>query len=160
MRNKFTYNPDTELLAFAIDFSEKFKTADLGDYYSENKNYHIRWVDDFDKIHNARVLIDGNIIELSKQRLILSDKDFIFYLIIWLDIMAIIKNECLADEMAIKYYLTTGREFKQLVNCIQESFWSCPCDFNDNRMIEINKMVDNEKKELIKFGDFFKRDLT
>lgn len=119
--------PDPELLLFAKEFSDDYKILSPGDYFSNKINYKIVYslrIHDpiTNQISDTGMRVWGKhpseVIELDKT--IFDHKkftpDFIFYSIIFCVIYSEQNFDVhKADELAVKYYLTTGRSTKNLM---------------------------------------------
>jgi hypothetical protein len=119
--------PDEELLNFATEFSNQYKSLGLGNYCSDNQQYKIK-LNERNKdsktgmVANSpfRIGVSSGIIEIDK---FMSENenytpDFLFFIILWcvackrytksLDFKPI-------DQMTTEYYLTTERSKNNLL---------------------------------------------
>lgn len=114
-------NPDHELIKLATMFAEGYKTLPAGDYYSDNKTYHISYKEKLETSWGAevttysRVGVVSGVIEFSRKRLLSSEKitpDFVFYSVIWAIVQFESKDYFASDMIAMKHYMTTNRSIK------------------------------------------------
>lgn len=128
--------PDAELIQFATDFSENYRTQKTDIYYSKfsGGKYRIDYQKEdnmFGKRNFSWGHTTGNFI-FSKDQLITYNKNFVFYMVIWLWIFGEIwklqsgkdyvfsdvpKELTIyeqADTLALKYYLSTKRSKKDI----------------------------------------------
>lgn len=141
--SNFKFVPDAELLKFADEFSKVYKLYSAGDYFSDNKKYHIRYLDTLEKSNTpARVCINNGKIELVKDKL-LSEKytsDYVFYIIFWCIIETKVTNLKVSDKVALDYYATTGRSIKNVLKGILYSFNNAKevlTDYNNERYLKM-----------------------
>lgn len=90
--NIFKFEPSSSLLQMAEYFSDNWEKLSVGNYSSDDNNYHINYMEKIrDKNTNqlintpVRVGFTSGIIEISKFELIKSEitKNFLFFLILW-----------------------------------------------------------------------------
>lgn len=106
-----TFAPDEELLEFANFFSKDYRTLCVGDYFSNEKKYHIRYVDEIKGETQVRVALSSGRIEFDRFKIISEDcnEDVIFFWIMWCVIQRKERDIMKSDLMTITYYLTTNR---------------------------------------------------
>jgi hypothetical protein len=146
---------DAELINFAKQFSDSYKNLKIGEYFSENSKYHIKYLPELMDVRikaplavGARIEIKTGIIELN--RFIFKSKeytpDFLFYIIIWCVVRNTIegRNDIRnADKMTVEYYLTTGRSIKNLaVGCLNLFSIADAPECNVERYKLIEQMLD------------------
>jgi hypothetical protein len=146
---KFILND--ELIKFATEFSEKYRELDLGEYFSDNKKYHIKYFptikDTFTGVIPVRVSNVTGIIEIDKSFFDAGcyTSDFVFYIIIWC--VACFKqpergNIKMADKISVEYYITTKRSRKNLKIGLINFFDKCDNKVtNKERFEEISVML-------------------
>ncbi len=158
-----TFNPVTELVDFADEFSENYKILSSGTYRSKNDNYTIDYLDIIkDKVTGnivntmARIGHTSKVIELGKTKLLHDSitPDFVFYLILWLICKvnsSDYNSDFKTDESVVKYYLTTNRSNKNLALGIIELFSHHMSSGTVDRYNRINKLLtDSQNKESVK----------
>ncbi len=86
------FNPDSELVEFAKDFSDKYRILSAGRYESNGGKYTIDYLDQIrDKVTKAiintlaRIGHNSKIIQLDRSKFMSSkeNSDFVFFLILW-----------------------------------------------------------------------------
>ena len=154
---KTTFEPDSELLKFANWFSKNHKTLSVGEYFSDDKKYHISYLDRI-VLHSgsisetgARVSDTTGRIELDKTKI--SDEkfthDFIFFLIIW----CVVKFDCVksnnlsdmsVDKIALDYCSGIGLSTKDIINGVHGLI---PIHLHEqNRIDNLKKYLENGKR--------------
>jgi hypothetical protein len=149
-RLSYKFEPDTELLKFAEEFSNTCKLLSAKDYVSENEKYHIRYKNFLQQRLKQpttsifRIGHSSKRIEINR-KYIIAEKDmtpnFIFAMILW----CIVRFETyeihpfspydLADMITLDYYLKTGRPPKDFIRgmnrqlAISVEAGMCPPDF-------------------------------
>lgn len=131
----YTFEPDKELLDFADYFSKNYKTLPIGitlegsggDYFSDNKKYHIKYVDKIIDITghepktDVRIGHTTKVIEVSKSFLdtFENNSDYLFFVILWCIVKVESKerNDSKADITTMEYYMKTGRSVKNVLVC-------------------------------------------
>ncbi len=129
MKN-YTFVPDQELIDFADDFSKNYNVYTCGLYTSKNGFYKIQY-NNFDTFRFFRIGHDSKIIEINKFDVEKLSPDFVFYAIMWCVVVLRVKESghndkiLLADNIAMKYYLTTNRSRKNIalgiINLFEQS---------------------------------------
>lgn len=117
----------TNLILFAADFSKNYRRLDIGNYFDNEKRYGITF--NTNKFFEApptnvwRVEHLTNAMQVSHEWIHDPEisADFVFFMIIWSACLIHYKKElnvtdfARADREAIAYYLTTGRNFNNVV---------------------------------------------
>lgn len=151
--------PDKELIALADEFSNNYKILSDGEYFSENKKYHITYGvlnDPNTKMEGStpgRVDIYTGVIGLSRKKLINNKKytsNFVFALIIWSSKRQHALSEMEADMITLKYYLTTGRPLKDFLIGWLTIFSKADTILNRNRYKQIDDFISEFKKSDVK----------
>lgn len=120
------FNPDDELVEFAKEFSDKYKSIKEGVYVSSNGNYTISYLDliiDYKTLNvlntTARISNIYKVIELNRLSLLNENynSDYVFYIILWLVAKYMFhkenKSDTHIDVLVLNYYATTGRSLKK-----------------------------------------------
>lgn len=149
------FNPDDELLKFAKWFSENYQLLKPGDFYSDNKNYHVKYkqhltdnITGLTMATNARVGMTSGTIELDKTKFSVASysPNFMFYIILWC--VAEKKNKgnlFLSDEECCNYYLTTNRDVKDLINGYLETVkLAMNTEITKQRLPKLSKLLSFE----------------
>lgn len=107
----YIFEPDEELLKFATNFSDNYKDCPIGDYFSENKKYHISYVDEVIDRHTeekiecgARIGHDSHLITIDKS-FFSRDKitsDFLWFVILWCTVEVEVKNIMKSDLIVLQ----------------------------------------------------------
>lgn len=160
---KLQFSPSEELVSFAKCFSDNWENLSCGQYKSDNGRYTIRYKEKLldqktnEELNtNVRVSNDSGIIDISKKRIIElnTNKDYLFFIIIWCIAQRTLKNHTEADIQTIQYYLTTGRSKMNMINNSFELFKTAPSELNRERMEKIINFIGlkevNRKKMLRK----------
>lgn len=160
---KLQFNPSEELIKFAKDFSGKWENLSCGVYKSSNEKYTIHYKEKLlDQKTNEEVNTNVRIghstgrIEISKKRIteLNTNKDYLFFIILWCIAQLHLNNYSEADIQTIKYYLSTGRSKINLLNDYINLFKTAPSELNRERMEKIIHLTDlkeaNRKKMLRK----------
>ena len=140
--------PDTELLAFAEEFSKNYKIFSGGSYCSKTSKYHILYFDGYmgspagmPSETFARVNSQNGTIELDKVALVNDKKitnNFVFYLILWCVKRLEVESEMEADIKALHIYLALGRPSKDVrIGWLEQ--------FNKKRYREIDAFISGKK---------------
>jgi hypothetical protein len=151
-------NPDPELIEFAETFSQTYTKISLGDYYSDKKTYHIRYLKTLESAFGLeietfmRVGMVSGIIEYSQKKLFsFGEKmtpDFVFYQTIWAVIQNQTKDFFLSDTIAMKYYLTTNRSTKNIIIGYAEMSRRSNMKFNQNRIEKLMELIRSIKGKI------------
>lgn len=150
---RYQFLPDPELLNFAKQFSDIYKKLTVGEYFSDEKKYHIKYLERIKDKNTGRILNTGarisnmtGIIELDKY--IFKRKeytpDFLFFIILWCvacNEQENKENMKMADKMVMEYYLTTERSKKNLEMGLIKLFSKALTDMNKERYELIAQML-------------------
>lgn len=160
---KLQFSPSEELVSFAKYFSDNWENLSCGQYKSDNGRYTIRYKEKLldqktnEELNtNVRVSHDSGIIEISKKRIteLNTNKDYLFFIILWCIAQLHLKNYTESDIQTIQYYLTTGRSKMNLLNDYIGLFKTAPIELNRERMEKIINFIGlkevNRKKMLRK----------
>ena len=149
----YRFLPDSNLLNFAKQFSDNYKKKSAGEYFSDDKKYHIKYLARIKNKNTGKVLTIGarisnmtGIIELDK--FIFKSKqytsDFLYFIILWCVARKNQENRGdikMADKMAIEYYLTTERSKKNLALGCKKLFTANQTKLNKERYELILQML-------------------
>lgn len=147
--------PDEHLLALAKDFSEKYKTLNVGEYRSNDTKYHISYLDEIrdagigQKLNTpARVSHNTGIIELSKNKFNSKriNSDYVFYTILWCIARLNYASDIETDIQTIRYYLQTGRSKKKVLTSLIDLLMKDSFEYNHKRYRQIEKLI-REKEQ-------------
>lgn len=150
MKEDKKFIPDEDLLGLAKDFSERYTTLSAGEYFSDKRNYHIRYCEEIRDVvtggvlsTNARISHKTGIIELDKTKFssYKINPDYVFFAILWCVGMRLFDNRAESDIKVLQYYLTTGRSHKNLVFGVFELFGQNPSMLNHERLGRIEKYI-------------------
>ena len=152
----YRFLPDSNLLRFAKQFSDNYKKAPVGEYFSYNEKYHIRYLKRIkDTNTGARISGVTGIIEIDKT--IFKSKeytpDFVFFIILWCVVCGEQKDIKLADKITIEYYLTTGRSRKNLALGYLKLFSKVLTELNRERWKLIAQQNGDLNYPMLKQGD-------
>lgn len=141
---------DTELINLATYFSDNYQKLSVGTYKSDNKKYQINYVENLQRSDTdttpslARIARSTHIIDLNKT--MFSNKqftsDYVFFIILWLQLVVRNKNKLLSDKLTTEYYLTTNRSTKNLLKAQVQSLSNEPSELNKERFEMITEMLD------------------
>lgn len=115
-------NPDQELIAFADYFASNYQNLDCGNYYSQNKKYHIQYAqsysDDPGRGGPGRIEHRHGRIELQRVWL-LENKGitghYVFFVILFLVSYLRTEDTTISDQETLVYYSTTGRPLIDII---------------------------------------------
>ncbi len=101
---------------------------------------------------NIRVGQQTGIIQISKSKLVEyeTNSDYLFMMILWCTVEKDIKDAYKSDEIAFRYYLTTGRSIKNVLIGYINLFKASPSDLNVKRIEQLNKLADEHKQKQLK----------
>lgn len=146
---KFSF--DEDLIAFANDFSLKYRKLGIGEYKSVSGNCAIRYMEgaDDDRINGARVNANSGVIDLDKlffdQELITAD--FVFYTILFCVVMFKTEAEDTdqlinADLTTTNYYLLKRRSPENLITGLTLMYANCPqrMEANNERLQKVMQL--------------------
>jgi hypothetical protein len=147
-----TFTPDEELINLADHFSKNYKTLSEGIYRSGNDKYEIRYVDFCRDPHTNEIQSTSAKVALHTKQIIISrikfqdqqyTPDYVFFIIIWCHISHMLGgNTTTSDELSVRYYLTTKRNIKHLVQGYIALFQSAPNEANVKRMKLISSIIE------------------
>lgn len=135
---------DLELLKFAKEFSDNYKNYSVGEYFSDDKKYTIRYIEEIEGIKTgAKISHKTGIIEIDKSIFKREgyNSDFVFYIILWCVICKEYLDIKKADRIAIEYYSTTKRSKKNLKTGYLRLFSDVPTELNKERYELIEEML-------------------
>ncbi len=149
-KSKMKFKPDKELLNFATWFSENYKKLPVGEYHS--KKYRISYLnkiketiyetESIAKIHNETGVMKFNKKNCKSKHI---TPDCIFFLILWLNAMRLVKNRLIADFMTLEYYLKLKKSKKEICLGFLQIMKGNPSylEYNLKRYKAIEEFIDN-----------------
>ena len=151
----YQFLPDSELVSFAKQFSDNFKLFSVGDYFSDNKKYHIKYLKELTEHGRklktiARIANTSEFIELDKKGLKnkIYTADWVFFIILWCVAMRQVKDAIEADRMTVDYYfgesVFNGEEKKTKKNIFSgclKLFGKSPTELNVRRTVRLAQML-------------------
>lgn len=158
---KEKFVPDQELLLFAEQFEQSYKTVKPGDiYHSSDCNYTIKCISsgEMGDSNPCRVSRDTGEILIAIDSLTENKKykpDFVYFIILWAiccyQVGTVLKEEYpfqKADLLTIEYYATTGRPKKPVFDGLLLICDLRPNDYNFKRcQASVDYLVEVSKKK-------------
>lgn len=149
----FKFIPEQELFDFAKQFSENYRTLTVGEYFSNDRKYQIKYLERIIDKNSGRKLNTGarishttGIIEIDK--LIFESEqytsDYLFFIILWCVVEKMKRNPRLSDKITVEYYLTTGRSKKNLLIGYAKLFSSVMTELNVDRYKLLLEMLEEK----------------
>lgn len=146
----FTRN--NELLELALEFSNNYKKNKVGDYYSSNRKYHIKYCkrlkDEFTGeplTTAARVCNETGVIELDKELFKNQEytSDFVFFIITWCVVRHALQDSNIkeADKISLEYYLTTKRSKRSIMQGWGKLLSTVPTELNMERLKQVTEIL-------------------
>lgn len=111
----------SEFIKFAKDISVNLKHLSPGNYFDDNKKYHVELFSSFTDCHfitmyynpvktDARVGNTSQKIQISLERCKEYTENYLFYMMLWCRAAMVHKGDTLlCDKLALEYYSRTGR---------------------------------------------------
>lgn len=152
---KYTFEPNEELVAFAETFSENWNIVGVGDYVSPgDKKYHIKYEEmilenGVEPTTNIVVHKSGAII-ISKAKLqkYETNNDYIFFMILWCIVLKEIGGDhSKADLITMDYYLRTGRLPKNVLLCYISLFSAGHTELKHRRIQDLIDFINLNKRK-------------